>query len=114
VKFNRKETDRNRQEQTGTDRIRQDQTETDRNSRNRHDYLYDIENYCIIKKFISEIGKREVVARHFVRDAKMTDNRLNIRHRKLLHHKEIHISCRNFKRKKNLVTDRIRQDQTGN
>ena len=27
------------------------------------------------KKFISEIGKREVVVFHFVRDAKMTDNR---------------------------------------
>ena len=30
-KFNPKETDRNRQEQTGTDRIRQDQTGSDRN-----------------------------------------------------------------------------------
>ena len=45
VKFKHKETDRNRQEQTGTDRNRQEQTgtnkirhdqkETDRNSRNR-------------------------------------------------------------------------------
>jgi hypothetical protein len=52
VKFKHKETDGNRQEQTGTDRSRQD-------------YISDIENYCIIKKFISEIGKREVVVRHF-------------------------------------------------
>ena len=38
VKFKHKETDRNRQ----------DQKETDRNSRNRQDYISDIENYCII------------------------------------------------------------------
>ena len=38
--------------------------------------MYDIENYCIIKKFISEIGKREVVVRHFGKLWKMTDNRL--------------------------------------
>ena len=31
VKFKHKETDRNRQEQTGSERIRQDQKETDRN-----------------------------------------------------------------------------------
>jgi hypothetical protein len=78
VKFKHKETDRNRQEQTGS----QDQKETDRNSRNRQDYISDIENYCIIKKFIYEIGKREVVSqvavRQFERDAKMTGNRLNI------------------------------------
>ena len=43
-KFNPKETDRNRQEQTGTDRNRQEQTRTDRNrqehigtDRNRQD-----------------------------------------------------------------------------
>ena len=32
-------------EQTGSDRNRQVQTGTDRN---RHDYISDIENYCII------------------------------------------------------------------
>ena len=36
-----------------TDRIRQDQTGTDRN---RQDYTYGIENYCIIKKFKYQIG----------------------------------------------------------
>jgi hypothetical protein len=46
-------TDRNRQEQTGTDRNRQEQTGADRN---RQDYVSDIENYCIIKKFIPQIG----------------------------------------------------------
>ena len=61
VKLKHKETDGNSQEQTGTDRKRQDLKETDRNSRNRQDYSSDIENYSIIKKFISEIGKREVV-----------------------------------------------------
>jgi hypothetical protein len=34
-------------EQTGTDR-------------NRQDYISDIENYCIIKKFIYQIGNLEV------------------------------------------------------
>ena len=34
-------------EQTGTDR-------------NRQDYISDIENYCIIKKFIYQIGNQEV------------------------------------------------------
>ena len=34
--------------------------ETDRKSRNRQDYISDIENYCIIKKFIYEIGNPEV------------------------------------------------------
>ena len=38
VKFKPKETDRNRQEQTGIDRNRQEQTGTDRNTdRNRQD-----------------------------------------------------------------------------
>ena len=68
VKLKHKEADRNKQ----------DQKETDRNSRSREDYSSDIENYCIIKKFISEIGKREVIVRCFVLDAKMTDNSLNI------------------------------------
>ena len=35
--------------QTGTDKNRQEQTGTDRN---RQDYVSDIENYCIIRKFI--------------------------------------------------------------
>ena len=48
VKSKHKETDRNRQEQTGTDRNRQDQKETDRDSRNRQDFISGIENYCII------------------------------------------------------------------
>jgi hypothetical protein len=58
MKFKHKETDRNRQEQTGTDRNRQeltgtdrnrqDQKITDRNGMNIQDYLSDIENYCII------------------------------------------------------------------
>jgi hypothetical protein len=53
-------TERNRQEQTGTDRNRQEQTGTDRNRQeqtgiDRIMYLI-IENYCIIKKFIPQIG----------------------------------------------------------
>ena len=51
LKFKPKETDRNKQEQTGTDRNgqnRQEQIGTDSNSRNRQDYISDIENYCII------------------------------------------------------------------
>ena len=51
MKFKKKIThhlaDRNRQDPTGTDRIRQD-------------YISDIENYCIIKKFIYQIGNPEV------------------------------------------------------
>ena len=43
VKFKHEETDGNGQEQIGTDRNRQDQ-------------ISDIENYCIIKKFISHVG----------------------------------------------------------
>ena len=37
-------------EQTGTDR-------------NRQDYICDIENYCIIKKFIYQVGNLEVRSR---------------------------------------------------
>ena len=44
-------------EQTGSDRNRQEQTGTDRN---RQDYISDIENYCIIKKFIYQTGNQEV------------------------------------------------------
>ena len=44
-------------EQTGTDRIRQDQTGSDRNIQ---DYISDIENHCIIKKFIYQVGNLEV------------------------------------------------------
>ena len=40
-----------------TDRIRKKQTGTDRN---RQDYISDIEIYCIIKKFIYQIGNQEV------------------------------------------------------
>ena len=47
-------------EQTGTDRIRQDQTGSDRN---RQDYISDIENYCIIKKFLYQIGNLEIRSR---------------------------------------------------
>ena len=45
VKLKHKEKDRNRQEQTGSER----------NSRNRQDYMSDIENYYNIKKFISNV-----------------------------------------------------------
>jgi hypothetical protein len=56
-------TDRNRQEQTGTDRSRQEQTERERNSKKqtgtvriRQDFISDVENCCILKKFIHRIG----------------------------------------------------------
>jgi hypothetical protein len=96
MKFKHKETERNRQEQTGSDRIRQDQTgsdrvrqeqtgtdrnrqeqrETGRNSRNRQYCISDIENYYII----------------------------------LLYHKEIHISVRKSRSKEQTGTNRNRQD----
>ena len=56
VKFKHKETDGNRQgqtEPTGTNRHRQEQTGI---YRNRQEKISDIENYCIIKKFISHVG----------------------------------------------------------
>ena len=46
VKFKPKETDRNRQEQTGINRIRK----SNRNRRNRQDYISDMENYYNIKR----------------------------------------------------------------
>ena len=81
VKFKHKETNWNRQEQMGTDGNRREKTGTDRNrqellhpkeihisdrksrskeqtgtDRNRQDYVSDIKNCCIIKKFIYQIG----------------------------------------------------------
>ncbi len=32
----------------------------DRTDRNRQDYISDIENYCIIKKFIYQMGNPEI------------------------------------------------------
>ena len=67
-------------EQTGTDRIRQENTS-------------DIENYCIIKKFIYQVRNLEVRIRQ-----DQTGSDRNIQEyisaiEKLLHHnKEIHIS----------------------
>ena len=52
---------RNRQDQTGSDRIRQDQKETDRNIQDYIRYRKLLHhNYCIIKKFIYQIGNSEV------------------------------------------------------
>ena len=56
VKFKHKETDRNRQKQTETDMNRQKQAGTDRNIQ---DQISNIDNYCIIKKFISHVGNLE-------------------------------------------------------
>ena len=53
VKFKHKETDENRQEQTGSDKNRQEKTGTDRNIQ---DQISDKENYCIIKNFIFHVG----------------------------------------------------------
>ena len=73
MKFKHKESDRNKQEQTGKDRKRQEQTGTDGNrqeqtvsDRIRQEYtgLYLYRkvlhhNYCIMKKFIHQIGYPE-------------------------------------------------------
>ena len=76
----KKGTYRNRQEQTRTDRNRQEhrqeQTGSKRNSRNRQDYMSDIENYYNIKKFISNVR---------ILKAKRSD-RISEEQRKLLHH----------------------------
>ena len=57
--------DRNSQEQAGTDRNRQDQNVTERNRQDQTGLYISYRkllhhNYCIIKKFIYQIGNLEV------------------------------------------------------
>jgi hypothetical protein len=74
--------------------------------RNRQDYISDIENYCIIKKFIYQIGNPEVGNRQ-EQTGLYTYLIYKIIASSLLYHKEIHISDRKCRSKEQTGTDRI-------